>query len=94
MNFQDFVTKEITKISDFDHNKLDSIRELVRKAIEYYELDSFEEVEKTESTNRRYLHIYSMMEENVLSKIVKLALDHNGEHDIESVYEGYIIRDY
>ncbi|MCO4852169.1 DUF6407 family protein [Bacillus vallismortis] len=93
-NITDFVTKTIEEMSPFDRENMECIKKIIRKAIDYYHLQSYEEVEETHVGSLRFLHIYSMMEENMLSKMV--VVTRNGEIDlgIEDVYEGYVVREY
>ncbi|MCY7917429.1 DUF6407 family protein [Bacillus vallismortis] len=93
-NVTDFVTKTIEEMSPFDRENMECMKKIIRKAIDYYHLRSYEEVEETHLGSIRFLHIHSMMEENMLSKMV--VVTRNGKTDlvIEDVYEGYVVREY
>lgn len=67
---------------------------VIRKAIHFYHLKSYEEVEETHLGSVRFLHVHSMMEENMLSKIVAVTRNGTTDLDIEGVYEGYVVREY
>jgi hypothetical protein len=90
-NLIDFVNEEKGKINNFDSRSFECIKKIIRQAIDFYNLKSYEEVEETQLGSIRFLHIHSIVEENLLSKIVdELIKDLN----IEGLYEGYVIRDY
>ncbi|WP_139365128.1 DUF6407 family protein [Litchfieldia alkalitelluris] len=91
-NLFDFLKETIGEIEDFNENNLESLREIVRKTIKFYQMKSFEETEETDKGKISFLHIHSMAEENLLTKIVEIAL--NSEKDIEFAYQGNIIRKY
>ncbi|MCM3405379.1 MULTISPECIES: DUF6407 family protein [Bacillaceae] len=93
-NLTDFVIETIEDISMFDYKDLECIKRVIRKAIDVYNLKSYEELEETQSGVIRFLYIHSMMEENILSKIVEITRNSEIELDIEGVYEGHVIRDY
>jgi hypothetical protein len=93
-NLIDFVIETIEEISKFDYDNLECIKRVIRKAIDVYNLKSYEEVEVTQTGVIRFLHIHSMMEENILSKIVEVSRNSETALDIEGVYEGHVIRDY
>lgn len=69
-------------------------KKVIRKAIDVYNLKSYEEAEETHFGIIQFLHIHSIMEENILSKIVGVSRNSKTELDIEVVYEGHVIRDY
>ncbi|MCY7894809.1 DUF6407 family protein [Bacillus vallismortis] len=93
-NVTDFVTKTIEEMSPFDRENMKDMKKIIRKAIDYYHMQSYEEVEETHLGSIRFLLIHSMMEENMLSKMV--VVTRNGKTDlvIEDVYEGYVVREY
>ncbi|MFD1738024.1 DUF6407 family protein [Bacillus salitolerans] len=93
-NFKDFVKKTTEEMDYFDHNDLDCFKELVTEAIGFYKLKSYEETEDTKAGNMKYLYVHSMAEENLLSKIIELAITSNKSFGVEDVYEGRIIREY
>ncbi len=93
-NITDFVYTTIEEMCNFDYENLECIKKVIRKAIDVYNLKSFEEVEETQSGAIRFLYLRSMMEENLLSKIVEVTRNSKTELDIEGVYEGHVIRDY
>ncbi|MCY8981570.1 DUF6407 family protein [Bacillus halotolerans] len=90
----DFVTKTIEKMSSFDRENMECMKKVIRKAIHFYHLKSYEEVEETHLGSVRFLHVHSMMEENMLSKIVAVTRNGTTDLDIEGVYEGHVVREY
>ncbi|UHA58627.1 DUF6407 family protein [Metabacillus litoralis] len=93
-NLTDFVIETIKEISNFNYENVECIKRVIRKAIDVYHLKSYEEVEETQTGVIRFLHIHSMLEENILSKIVEVSRNSETTLDIEGVYEGHVIRDY
>ncbi|MCP8616335.1 DUF6407 family protein [Salirhabdus salicampi] len=93
-NLIDFANEEKGKINNFDSNNTECIKKIIRKAIVFYALKSYEEVEKHHLGSIRILHIHSIVEENLLSKIVYELRNSQQDLNIEGVYEGYVIRDY
>lgn len=67
---------------------------VIRKAIDFYHLKTYEEVEETHVGSVRFLHVHSIMEENMLSKIVVVIRNGETDLDIEGVYEGHVVREY
>ncbi|MEC0279830.1 DUF6407 family protein [Bacillus halotolerans] len=90
----DFVTKTIEEMSSFDRENMECMKKVIRKAIHFYHLKSYEEVEETHLGSVRFLHVHSMMEENMLSKIVAVTRNGTTDLDIEGVYEGFVVREY
>ncbi|MCY7781770.1 MULTISPECIES: DUF6407 family protein [unclassified Bacillus (in: firmicutes)] len=93
-NLTDFVTKTIEEMSSFDRDNMECIKKVIRKAIDSYHLKSYEEVEETHLGSVRFLHIHSMMEENMLSKMIVVSRNGNTDLDIEGVYAGHVVREY
>ncbi|MDP4525734.1 DUF6407 family protein [Bacillus halotolerans] len=93
-NITDFVTKTIEEMTLFDRENRECMKKVIRKAIYFYHLKSYEEVEETHLGSVRFLHVHSMMEENMLSKIVAVTRNGTTDLDIEGVYEGYVVREY
>lgn len=93
-NLIDFVNQAKGEINNFDSRNFECNKMIIRKAIDFYNLQSYEEVEETDLGSIRFLHIHSIVEENLLSKIVDELRSGQKDLDIEGVYEGYIIRDY
>ncbi|MCY8098313.1 DUF6407 family protein, partial [Bacillus atrophaeus] len=69
-NLTDFVTKTIEEMSQFDRENMECLKKIIRKAIDFYHLKSYEEVEETHLGSVRFLHVHSIMEENMLSKMI------------------------
>ncbi|MDG0767383.1 DUF6407 family protein [Bacillus halotolerans] len=90
----DFVTKTIEEMTLFDRENMECMKKVIRKAIHFYHLKSYEEVEETHLGSVRFLHVHSMMEENMLSKIVAVTRNGTTDLDIEGVYEGFVVREY
>ncbi|UYO32282.1 DUF6407 family protein [Bacillus halotolerans] len=90
----DFVTKTIEEMSSFDRENMECMKKVIRKAIHFYHLKSYEEVEETHLGSVRFLYVHSMMEENMLSKIVAVTRNGTTDLDIEGVYEGHVVREY
>ncbi|BDG78458.1 hypothetical protein BSF_01870 [Bacillus subtilis] len=94
VSITDFVTKTIEEMSSFDRENMECMKKVIRKAIHFYYLKSYEEVEETQLGSVRFLHVHSMMEENMLSKIVAVTRNGTTDLDIEGVYEGFVVREY
>ena len=93
-NLQDFVKNTVGGMDNFDEKNLECIKEVVTEAIDFYKLKSYEEVEESQLGKIRFLHIHSIMEENLLSKIAEISMGINKGYYIEDVYEGRVIREY
>lgn len=93
-SLKDFVQNTVKAIDHFDKNNMDCIKNVVREAINFYKLNSYEEVEETNEGTRRFLYIHSMMEENLLSKVVELSVGIDRELFLEEVYQSFVIRQY
>ncbi|MEC1550355.1 DUF6407 family protein [Bacillus rugosus] len=94
VNLPDFVTKTIEEMSQFDRDNMECMKIVIRKAIDFYHLKSYEEVEETHLGSVRFLHVHSMMEENMLSKMIVVSRNGKTDLDIEGVYEGHVVREY
>ncbi|MGG0777242.1 DUF6407 family protein [Bacillus rugosus] len=94
VNLPDFVTKTIEEMSQFDRDNMECVKKVIRKAIDFYHLKSYEEVEETHLGSVRFLHVHSMMEENMLSKMIVVSRNGKTDLDIEGVYEGHVVREY
>ncbi|TYS09400.1 hypothetical protein FZC70_09775 [Bacillus subtilis] len=93
-NITDFVTKTIEEMSSFDRDNRECMKKVIRNAIDFYHLKSYEEVEETHLGSVRFLHVHSMMEENMLSKMIVVLRNGKTDVDIEGVYEGHVVREY
>ncbi|MED1121092.1 DUF6407 family protein [Bacillus atrophaeus] len=93
-NLTDFVTKTIEEMSQFDRENMECLKKIIRKAIDFYHLKSYEEVEETHLGSVRFLHVHSIMEENMLSKMIVVSRYCKTDLDIEGVYEGHVVREY
>ncbi|KPB05983.1 DUF6407 family protein [Bacillus sp. CHD6a] len=93
-NLQDFVQHTMVRMEHFDPQNVDCIKKLVKEAIHFYKLNSYQEEEETVEGTTEFLYIHSMMEENLLSKVVELSMGTNKGFDIEEVYKGCVIREY
>ncbi|MEI1419912.1 DUF6407 family protein [Bacillus cabrialesii] len=93
-NLIDFVTKTIEEMSAFDRENMECLKKVTRKAIDFYHLKSYEEVEETHLGSVRFLHIHSIMEENMLSKMIVVSRNGKTDLDIEDVYAGHVVREY
>jgi hypothetical protein len=91
-SLNDFVNQAVTK--DFKEGDIEAFKDLVRKAVEYFNLKSREEAEVTEAGIVRVLHLASIIEENLLSRIIELSLKSDRPLSVEGVYEGQVIRYY
>jgi hypothetical protein len=94
LNLIDFVIETIREINNFDCENKDCLKKIIRKAIDVYNLKSYEEIEENHLGVIRFLHIHSIIEENLLSKIVEASINCETELNIEGVYEGHVIRNY
>ncbi|MCY8901664.1 DUF6407 family protein [Bacillus spizizenii] len=93
-NLTDFVMKAIEEINPFDRESIEYMKKVIRKAIDFYHLKTYEEVEETHVGSVRFLHVHSIMEENMLSKIVVVIRNGETDLDIKGVYEGHVVREY
>ena len=93
-NLQDFVRTTVDRMDNFDEKNLECIKEVVVEAIDFYKLKSFEEVEESQLGKIKFLHIHSIVEENLLSKIAEISMGLDQGYYIEDVYEGRVIREY
>lgn len=91
-SLNDFVNEAIN--NDFKEDDIEAMKDLVRKAVQYFNLKSREEAELTETGFIRVLHLASIIEENLLSKIIELSLKDDSHLSVEEVYEGKVIRYY
>jgi hypothetical protein len=91
-SLNDFVNQAVTK--DFKESDNEALKGLVRKAVQYFNLKSREETELTEAGIERVLHLASIIEENLLSRIIELSLKGDCHLRVEGVYEGKVIRYY
>ncbi|MFA9458763.1 DUF6407 family protein [Halalkalibacter sp. AB-rgal2] len=94
LNIADFVNRTLGEINKKDCRNLECIKNLIQKAIDFYNLKSYEEVETNHLGTIRCLHIHSIVEENILSKIVEVAINREKDLNIEAVYEGHVVREY
>ncbi|KUP08933.1 hypothetical protein Q75_01915 [Bacillus coahuilensis p1.1.43] len=94
-NLHDFVKERLTAIplDENNRNEMESFQQMIRDAIDYYGLNSYEEVEVMRSKKVHFIYIHSIIEETLLSKVAQIAL--SDEHaNIENVYAGRVIREY
>ncbi|ARK29782.1 DUF6407 family protein [Halalkalibacter krulwichiae] len=93
-HLQAFVVDAKRQIKGFDEQNVECIREIVRKSMAFYQMKSYEEVEETQFGRVHSLHLHSMMEENVLAKVVKLAMNQEEGLSLEELYNSHISRHY
>ncbi|ART75094.1 hypothetical protein B4U37_03110 [Sutcliffiella horikoshii] len=93
-SLNDFVQKTVEAMDHFDKNNMDCVKDVVRDAINFYKLNSYEEVEETNEGTTRSLYIHSMVEENLLSKVVELSVGTDRDLYLEEVYQSFVIRQY
>ncbi|QOR68081.1 hypothetical protein IM538_08220 [Cytobacillus suaedae] len=93
-NIYTFVSETIENTTGFDPQSRECIRELIRKAIDFYNLHSYEEIDNTEFGLIHTIHIDSMIEENLLSKVVEHSMNSEHDIDIEDLYNGKVYRHY
>ncbi|QOY36592.1 DUF6407 family protein [Anaerobacillus isosaccharinicus] len=91
-SLNDFVDETIKY--DFKEDDVEAMKDIVRKAVQYFNLKSREEAELIETGFIRVLHLASIIEENLLSKIIELSLKSDSHLSVEEVYEGKVIRKY
>lgn len=83
-----FVQEASKSLPNFDPKNDNIIKELIVKAIEYYQLQT------VVGEEMKVIYINSMAEENILSRLVELTRGEGSEMSIESLYEGCIVRNY
>ncbi|MEG7379998.1 DUF6407 family protein [Bacillus subtilis] len=93
-NLTDFVTKTIEEMNPFDRENIECMKKVMRKAIDFYHLKSYEEVEETHLGSVRFLHVHSIIEENMLSKMIVVTRNSKTDLDVEDVYAGHVVREY
>ena len=89
-SLEEFVNGKLTEKEEVESHHIKFIQDVIRSAIDFYNLHSYEEVEGADC----FLYIYSMAEENLLGKIIELCHDGKEELSLEEVYKGQIIRKY
>ncbi|MEB1809300.1 MAG: DUF6407 family protein [Bacillaceae bacterium] len=87
-----FVRETTSRMTEFNVKNNDHLKKVIREALAYYEMKSHEEVEETEQGTIEYLYIHSMIEENLLSKVITQTINDDFDHSIEEIYQGYVIR--
>ncbi len=85
-SFVDFVKVSTEKIN-FDSNNRCMVKEVIRQAIDYYDLKSTEKEGENE-----VLFLESAIEENILKKIAQIAMEDEEEGIIDLIYDGYVVR--
>lgn len=85
---------EAQKEAGFDCKQTECLQNLIKKAIEFYNLASYELVEITEAGTTRILYLHSIAEENLLTKIIEIAKTIETSTTVEAVYHGHVIRNY
>ena len=93
-SLKDFVQNTVKAMDRFDKNNMDCIKDVVREATNFYKLNSYEEVEETNEGTTRFLYLHSMMEENLLSKVVEISVGTDRDVYLEEVYQSFVIRQY
>ena len=83
MTLKQFVLNIIKNIENFDAKNSNSIKEVIRYAINDIGFKTRE--------GYGVLYIPSVVEEKLLAKIAGVAVGKDEEHSIDSVYEGYVI---
>ncbi len=86
MSLSEFAKEATTNIAQFHPRNTEHLKELIRLAIEQFQMKSVEKVEQGST----YLYLTSMAEENILSKILELATGE--EMNLEDIYNSQIIR--
>jgi hypothetical protein len=94
MNLDGFIREQKGKLENFNPSSLAHLRNMVTLGIDSFKLKSYEEVEKINHEETRFLYVNSMAEENLLTKMIQLSFEHESELTIEDVYKGRIIRKY
>lgn len=88
MTLRHFVLSIIQKIENFDAKNINSIKEVIRIAIQDFR---FKTMERVGDDGCGVLYLASGVEENLLSKVAEFAIGNGEETSIESVYEGHLI---
>lgn len=90
-SFEEFAEEEIQAIDHFDASNHYHLRDIVRKAIDYYQLKSFVQVEIIGNRRIETLHLASIVEENMLLKLAEIA-GNMDESSLEIIYDSCIVR--
>ncbi|WP_332629624.1 DUF6407 family protein [Halalkalibacter flavus] len=91
-SFEQFVQDMIHTIGDFDSGNHNQIKEIIRKAIDYYDLRTVERVEEVGNKRIETLYLESMAEENMLLKLARFASGNEGEIGLEVIYDSCVVR--
>jgi hypothetical protein len=94
MTLKQFVLNKIEKITDFDTRTSKSIKKVIRSSIKDFKFRSVVRVKETEAGRCEILYLASAVEEKLLSKIAEFAIGTEEETSIESIYDGYVVRNY
>ncbi|MFN7251416.1 MAG: DUF6407 family protein [Anaerobacillus sp.] len=94
MTLKQFVLNKIENINGFDTETSNCIKKVIRSTIKDFEFRSVVKVEETEAGRCEILYLASAVEEKLLSKIAEFAIGTEEETSIESIYEGYVVRNY
>ncbi|MCL7748622.1 DUF6407 family protein [Halalkalibacter alkaliphilus] len=91
-SFEQFVQDMIQKIGDFDSGNHNQIKEIIRKAIDYYDLKTVERVEEVGNKRIETLYLASMAEENMLLKLARIASGNENGIGLEVIYDSSVVR--
>ncbi|MDQ0253498.1 hypothetical protein J2S74_000870 [Evansella vedderi] len=87
-SIQQFVYDTIAATESFDPNNPNSLKEIIKAVIHYYELKTDSVLEgKTET-----LYLASIAEENILTRAAQLAVGDKEDITIEEVYNSQVVR--
>ncbi|MBU9712813.1 DUF6407 family protein [Evansella tamaricis] len=94
-SFIKFVERSKTEIGAVDSENMDSVRMLIRMAIETYNMKTKVVEEKGNECQRvETLYLASISEENMLMRIAELALGSSDNARMEIVFSSNVVRSY
>ncbi|WP_078553645.1 DUF6407 family protein [Bacillus alkalicellulosilyticus] len=94
INIQQFVKDSIETITSYQSDNKENVKHIVKSALKTFPLKSHEQTEVVANQEVVIIYLHSIMEENILTKIVQEASENMENLDIEALYEGRVIRNY
>ncbi|ADU28816.1 DUF6407 family protein [Evansella cellulosilytica] len=92
LSINEFVINVTKDRETFNSSDMEQIKEILRLAMSYYELRSKEVNELHEGNHSSVLYLDSIMEENILLKVVEIASHSDDQLSLEQIYESKVVR--
>ncbi|KHF40614.1 DUF6407 family protein [Halalkalibacter okhensis] len=90
-SFKEFAEEVIQARGHFDASNHYHLRDIVHKAIDYYQLKSFVQVEIIGNRRIETLHLASIVEENMLLRLAEIT-GNMDECSLEVIYDSCVVR--